>query len=168
MRESGPSQGDRMDSGETSRMWCPYHAAPLSSVRRSVILRHDPLFFYCLKSLARTQGFLYQCLPEDSTRRKETPDGASLSATQGTAARRLSGPPLPLPRGDRTAGGLCRAVRGLAPQPREPAPFPHLPRRLTLRRRAEERRGDRLPLRPRPPGHPALRRRARLGPRPAP
>jgi hypothetical protein len=42
MREIDPSKGDLMRSGETSRMWHTYYAAPLSSVRCSVILRHDP------------------------------------------------------------------------------------------------------------------------------
>ena len=50
------------------------------------------------------------------------------------------------------------------PSPESRTALPYLSRRPALRRRAQERRVDRLPLRPRPPGHPAVRRRSGLGP----
>src|SRR5579872_1027525 len=64
------------------------------------------------------KGFCINAFQRVSPDRKETPDGAPLPAPQGANARRLSGPSHPLPRGDRPAGGVRRAVRRLAAEPR--------------------------------------------------
>src|SRR5262249_61914808 len=109
-------------------------------------------YFSLVGSLVGSQGFLYQCLPEDTARWKEPSDGAPLRAPQGATALRLSGPSHALPWRHEPPGGVRTAVRRLAAQPREPGPHPHLSLRAALRRRAQERRVHRLPLRPRPPG----------------
>jgi hypothetical protein len=114
--------------------------------------------------LNERKRFWFNAFQGTILRWKELSDAASLSASSGATARRLSGASPTLPRRDESPGGLRPAVRRLVAQSEESDRLLHLARRPALRRGAPERRVDRQPLRPRSPDHPAVARRGRLGP----